>query len=70
MLVCHGCASPVMICVPDEHDLKPPSGRVLRLQACTWINGAAAHEEVRKVGFMVGTHVQQGWISVCNCSGG
>lgn len=64
MLVGHGCASLVMIRFYDSHDFKPPSSRVLRLQACTWLNGAAAHEEVRKVRFVVGTHVQQGWVSV------
>jgi hypothetical protein len=54
----------MMLRVPDNHDFKPPSSRAFRLQACTWLNGAAAHERVRKVRFVVGTHVQQGWISV------
>ena len=64
MPACHGCASPVMIRVPDSHDFKPPSSRVLRLQASAQLNGAGALKEVRKVSIVVGTHVQQGWISV------
>jgi hypothetical protein len=60
MLACHGCSSSMMMCVPDTHDFKLPSNRVLRFQASAQLNGAGALKEVRKVRFVVGTHVQQG----------